>query len=184
VRELARVLRPGGLIYMLVYATEGLRWPLVQMLRPLAQRLGFPALDAAVARAGMPVNRRRTYLDDLFVPYIDFYSWASLEGVLSDAGFERVERWRRGRLDHEETLESYRRDLRGFLEVFEAVEPSPAAPGRADAALVLQAVGICRAAVDYADAVAALVTDGALTNDCGRALAIGQGHHRLTAWKR
>lgn len=184
VRELARVLRPGGLIYLLVYATEGLRWPLVQILRPLAHLLGFAAMDGAIARAGMPVNRRRTYLDDLFVPYIDFYSWQSLEGLLSDAGFERIERWSRGRLDHEETLESYRCDLRGFLEVFEGVVPLAAAAGQPDAALVEHAVRICKAAVDHADAIAALVKDGALSNESGRALVIGQGHHRVLAWKR
>src|SRR5205823_4865390 len=81
-RELARVLRPGGLIYLLVYATEGLRWPLVQILRPIAQTIGFAAMDAAVATADLPANRRRTYLDDLFVPYIDFYSWQRLQGLL------------------------------------------------------------------------------------------------------
>jgi len=38
------------------------------------QRIGFAAMDAAITAAGLDVNRRRTYLDDLFVPYIDFYS--------------------------------------------------------------------------------------------------------------
>jgi SAM-dependent methyltransferase len=103
-QEISRVLKPGGRVYMLVYATEGVRWPLVQMLRPLAQRIGFVAIDAAITADGIPVNKRRTYLDDLFVPYIDFYSWPALHDLLMAAEFEHVERWVAARFDQEEDL--------------------------------------------------------------------------------
>jgi len=172
--ELARVLKPGGMLYMLVYATEGLRWPLVQMLRPIAQHIGFEAMDAAVAKAGMPVNRRRTYLDDLFVPCIDFYTWQCLEGMLAANGLHNAQRWTKGRLDQEETLDTYAKDLSGFLEVFQAI------PG--DAAR--RAVAICQSVLDHASAIAEDVRAGKLTEPEGREIAIGQGHHRFTAWKR
>lgn len=171
--ELARVLKPGGMLYMLVYATEGLRWPMVQMLRPIAQHIGFKAMDAAVAKAGMPAPRRRTYLDDLFVPCIDFYTWQCLEGMLTAAGLHKAERWTKGRLDQEETLDSYAKDLSGFLEVFQAV-PGDAARG---------AVAICQSVLDHASAIANDVREGRLAEPEGRKIAIGQGHHRFTAWK-
>lgn len=172
--ELCRVLKPGGMLYMLVYATEGLRWPMVQMLRPIAQHIGFEAMDAAVAKAGMPAPRRRTYLDDLFVPCIDFYTWQCLEGMLRANGLENAQRWTKGRLDHEETLDTYTKDLSGFLEVFQAV-PGDTARG---------ATAICQSVLNHATAIAEDVRADRLTEAEGRKLAIGQGHHRFTAWKR
>lgn len=180
VSELARVLQPGGRIYMLVYATEGLRWPLVQMLRPLAQRIGFARLDRAVADAGMPVNRRRTYLDDLFVPYIDFYTWPVLEGLLESCGLRDVQRWTAGRLDHEETVAAYAADLRGFLDIFAALHRSLAGDRHPDAPLAAHAEAICASVVAYADG---LVPRAEQDEKAARALAIGQGHHRLIATK-
>ncbi len=182
--ELFRVLRPGGMVYGLVYATEGLRWPLVQMLRPLAQAIGFGVMDTAVAEAGLPVNRRRTYLDDMFVPYIDFYSWQCLQGVLSQAGFTDVARWSAGRLDHEENIESYARDLRGFLEVFEAAASRLASQSHRLSGLVTYGRDLCAAAAGYADQLVKDADAGRMTPEQARELAIGQGHHRFVAWKK
>ncbi len=181
--ELARVVRPGGLIYMLVYATEGLRWPLVQMLRPIAAAIGFEAFDAAVGRAGLPLNRRRTYLDDLFVPFIDFYTWQSLAGQLRERGFATVTRWERGRLDHEETIEAYARDLGGFREILEAIEKSSDLIDGQHAAAVSAGLRIATAVHDHACSLAAAVASGAMPAEEARRLAIGQGHHRLVGWK-
>jgi ubiquinone/menaquinone biosynthesis C-methylase UbiE len=182
--ELNRVLKPGGMLYMLVYATEGLRWPLVQMLRPIAQHFGFETLDRAVADAGMPVNRRRTYLDDLFVPFIDFYSWPCLKGLLEHVGFESVSRWEKGRLDHEQSLEAYVADLRGFLEVFSALSRMVAISDLRNAGLARTAEQVCRETVNHAEAIMERVQWGELSGDIGRVLAIGQGHHRLIATKK
>lgn len=182
--ELNRVLKPGGMLYTLVYATEGLRWPLVQMLRPVAQHFGFDTLDRAVADAGMPVNRRRTYLDDLFVPFIDFYSWPCLKGLLEHVGFEGICRWEKGRLDHEESLEAYVADLRGFLDVFSALSGMTDVPPAHNTELARTAEQICRATVRHAEAILDGVRCGTLTNEAARILAIGQGHHRLIATKK
>ena len=180
--ELSRVLKPGGMLYMLVYATEGLRWPLVQMLRPLAQAIGFERLDAAVAAAGLPVNRRRTYLDDLFVPYIDFYSWPSLLGQLEQRGFGSIRRWESGRLDHEETIAAYANDLEGFCSLFQAASGN-AALSASDRELATAGAALSA----HAHALAARLRDDVLagrrTEADARALAIGQGHHRFVAWK-
>lgn len=181
--ELTRVLRPGGMLYALVYATEGLRWPLVQMLRPLAQDIGFDTLDAAVAVAGLPVNRRRIYLDDLFVPLIDFYTWHALDEALQSAGLSDINRWTGGRLDHEETIAAYAFDLRGFLDIFTGLRQILGSEADGRTPYVEQAVTMCQAAVDYADRLASDVQSGVLPESEAQRLAIGQGHHRFVAWK-
>ena len=56
--ELSRVVKSRGMLYLLVYATEGVRWPLIQMLRPICQSVGFERLDQAVAMSGLAANRR------------------------------------------------------------------------------------------------------------------------------
>lgn len=182
--ELARVVRPGGMVYMLVYATEGLRWPLVQMLRPIAQAIGFEAMDQAVAAAGLAVNKRRTYLDDLFVPYIDFYSWACLDDLLEDKGFTNIERWQRGRLDHEESLDDYARDLAGLSNLFAAATSTMTAEASPHQGIVEEGNKLCQAVGANLQSIQSMVEAGTLTEDQAMRIAIGQGHHRVVAWKR
>ena len=78
-------------------------------------------MDLALSKSrSIDVNKRRTYLDDLFVPVIDFYSIERLLKLLNKAGFEKVDRWEKGRLDHEEDLESYYDDLRKLQDLFDS----------------------------------------------------------------
>ncbi|MGH9458945.1 MAG: class I SAM-dependent methyltransferase, partial [Thermoanaerobaculia bacterium] len=117
--ELVRVLRPGGYLYLLVYATGGLRWPLIQWLRPLAAAIGESAVQDAMRDANLPANKRRTFLDDLFTPRIYFYDWVVVERMLRSRGMTRVERWDpETRFDHEESLAAYRGDLEDLLRLF------------------------------------------------------------------
>jgi ubiquinone/menaquinone biosynthesis C-methylase UbiE len=180
--EVCRVVSPCGMLYLLVYATEGLRWPLVQMLRPIAQMTGFDFMDEAVALAGLAVNQRRTYLDDLFVPYIDFYSWPGLRGMLKERGFEKIERWSRGRLDHEENIETYRKDLLGFLDVFTAAITLASERKHRELEIFRNAERIIKAVLNYVDGVRNIKSDW-LDEKTVRELTIGQGHHRVIAWK-
>lgn len=179
--ELSRVLRPGGLLFGLVYATEGVRWPLVQMLRPLAHLTGFDDFDRAVQGVKLPVNKRRTYLDDLFVPYIDFYSWPFFEEALTKSGFHRIRRWTKGRLDHEESIETYFRDLANFYRIFDHLAKDRKNPNQA---LFAATKAICRAAVNYVTKVSQALSAGEISPKKARDLAIGQGHHRFLAQKK
>lgn len=183
IAEIARVLRPGGMAYLLVYASGGLRWPMVQLLRPIAQSIGMEAMEEAVAEAELPVNKRRTYLDDLFVPVIDFYTWDRLAALLTQAGFARFDRWARGRLDHEENLEAYLADIEGFEALFrsgaQSHRPAPQPLlewfrcGARIAGAVADAVRVAQEAVK----MGALDAADAMRN------IVGQGHHRVVAWK-
>lgn len=177
--ELARVLRPGGLIYLLVYATGGLRWPLVSLLRPIAAEIGLPSIEAAVTRAGLAPNKRRTFVDDLFAPRIDFYSWPRLADLLARHGFEDLDRWGpEARLDHEQDLVAYRTDLALLEALFEA--------GRSDpvwwrAELFERGAQLTAEAVATIDAFDRRIEAGELTIAGGMERVVGQGHHRVFA---
>jgi SAM-dependent methyltransferase len=179
--EIARVLRPGGLFYALVYATGGLRWPLINLLRPIAAEIGMPAFERAVEVAGLLPNKRRTFLDDLFVPRVDFYSWPRLRAMLERHGLASVERWHpETRLDHEHDLEAYRVDLAALEHLLEAGCSDPT-PLRAKLfaharALTAQTVETVRTFESYVDA-------GAMPLAHAMKHVIGQGHHRVFARK-
>lgn len=184
IREIARVLKSGGMLYGLVYATEGIRWPLVQILRPIAQIIGFEQMDQALIQAGMSVNRRRTYLDDLFVPYIDFYSWQCLSGLLQEIGFEKISRWNSGRLDHEEDINAYANDINGFLKIFLAIKQLLLTTNHTHQEIAGHALDICYAADEYVRYLAEQVQKSVISSEAARKLVIGQGHHRFIAWKK
>jgi len=181
VAELARVLRPGGLFYALVYATGGLRWPLIKLLRPLAAEIGLAAVESAIERAGLPPNKRRTYLDDLFVPRIDFYSWPRLRGLLARHRLGSLERWHPDtRLDHEHDLGAYRQDLAALLTLFEAGCRDRLA-WRAE--LFEHARVLTAETVQTVAAFETRVASGDLSAAAAMRRVIGQGHHRVFATK-
>lgn len=185
VDEISRVVRKGGMVYLLVYATEGVRWPLVQILRPIAQKIGFEEMDRILDVAGFKVNRRRTYLDDMFVPYIDFYSWQCLKGILNKAGFDEIFRWKAGRLDHEESLGAYHKDLLGFYQIFHAFSEQYIAAGLTEhKAIIDSAVLLSESAVKYIETMMKQVKNGEISNQEAMNMVVGQGHHRVIAWKQ
>jgi hypothetical protein len=181
VDELARVVAPGGWLYLLAYATGGLRWPLIQLLRPLGQHLGQASLERAVARADLPANKRRTFLDDLLTPRIGFYSWERLSSMLRRRGFAKIERWGRApRLDHEASLAAYRADLESLHAMLRAGDAEEFGAERALYAAGAQAVDAALATIRFAEAQ---VAAGRLSEPDGLELVVGQGHHRLIATK-
>lgn len=182
--EVSRVLRSGGMLYMLVYATEGLRWPLIQMLRPIAQLVGFEAMDNAVASSGLSVAKRRTYLDDLFVPYIDFYSWQCLENLLRGMSFSKIERWQNGQFDHEETLGAYLADLEGLTSLFAAAATSLVGEENIHEKVVKEGKKLCDRTTEYISNIMISVQNGDLLESDAKRLVIGQGHHRVVTWKQ
>jgi SAM-dependent methyltransferase len=180
--ELNRILRPGGYLYLLVYATGGLRWPMVQLLRPIAAAIGEESISRAIDAAGLPANKRRTYLDDLFVPMIDFFTWQRLESLLRITGFNSAERWpEKARLDHEASLSNYRADLAGYLGLFLAGESS--SPEGIERRLFHHGREIAEAVVNTVDLAIASVDVGQLSEADAMSIIIGQGHHRVVVRK-
>jgi ubiquinone/menaquinone biosynthesis C-methylase UbiE len=176
--ELTRVTKRGGYLYLLVYATEGVRWPLIEVLRPLAETLGRDAMERAIRDSGEPANKRRTFLDDLFCPKLDFYHWVRLERMLSAHGFTRIDRWGpAARLDHEADLASYRADLESLLNIFTAGATQEASAGEGFG----RGRDIVRGVVDTVKYYERLVATGELTEEAASHAVIGQGHHRVLA---
>ncbi len=119
IKELTRVLKPGGNLYLLIYATEGIRWPLINLLRPFSAIIGRSAFEEAFLLSGEPTNKRRTFFDDLFCPKLDFFSYERVERELRYSGITgNIERWgEEARIDHEESLETYQNDLQSLLNI-------------------------------------------------------------------
>lgn len=174
--ELARVLRSGGMIYFLVYATGGLRWPLIKLVRPLAATIGQDRMEEAMRFADAPANKRRTFLDDLFVPKFDFFEWDRLANELGEAGFTDLHRWpATARLDHEHDLAAYRADLEALHVIFDAGSRNGIHP------LFRQAAELTATSVSAIGWFAEQVASGQMDKTEAMDRVIGQGHHRLTA---
>ena len=118
--ELTRVLRPGGKLYLLLYGSGGLRWAASGALRPMAQELGYDFMDRAVEKAGLPANNRRNFLDDFFVPIVTFVDWETLRDKLEVRGFTGIERWEKGRFDHEANPGLQCEEIEKMVRIFQA----------------------------------------------------------------
>lgn len=116
-REITRVLKPGGMVFLLLYGARGVRWPTIMKVRPIAQALGYEAMDKAMR--WLPANKQRTFLDDLFVPLIRFYEWDEVHSLLLDSGYDSITRWEKGKLDHEASVSVQREELLQLKRVFE-----------------------------------------------------------------
>lgn len=182
--ELSRVLKPGGILYLLVYATEGMRWPLIQLLRPIAAGIGFEAMDRALSLAGLPFAKKRTYMDDLFCPILDFYSWDRLRALLERHGFDRTQRWEQGRLDHEESLSAYAEDLEALAALWRAGADAGAPELRRLQPSFEIGARLTSAAAEAVRLAEQEVQRGEVSENEAMRRVIGQGHHRLLAWKR
>ena len=181
--ELTRVCRPGGLVYLLVYAKGGLRWPLIETLRPIAARIGQLEVERAMEASGIAANKRRTFLDDLFCPKLDFYDWERLCRMLERRAFTNIWRWGdEARLDHEHSLADYRRDLESLRDVWAAGVGAGFNAGEV-APLFSQCRILTQSAIDTVDWFEDRVAYGGLSEAEAMEAVIGQGHHRVIATK-
>lgn len=175
--EIARVLKPEGKAFVLLYGAGGLRWKLVTALRPIALELGASTVDAAIRRIGLPANNRKHFMDDFFVPIQTFINWEALESLLVDRGFVSVERWTEGRFDHEAKPQSQIEDMEKIRSIFKAIFEF------SDDSSLSSSLG--RLGFDFASAFineAELCLNDALRKpkDVER-LIIGEGNHRVIA---
>jgi len=159
--EIARVLKPGGRVFLLLYGFGGLRWRLIQALRPLADELGYDAIDAAIARAGLPANNRKHFLDDLFVPILTLVRKTELDAWMVAAGFSDATYWSKEKtFDHESSIPAQIEDMEKLRRIFDSGDGP------------LFALGAN---------VASVFLDAAQRAD--RTLVIGEGNHRVIATK-
>ncbi len=180
-RECFRVLRPGGSLYLLLYGAGGLYWPLNLIMRPFAAALGQAEVDRCIAAAGLAANKRRTILDDLFVPILETYTVERVESLLGGAGFGSWRRWAGGQNDHESDPSTLLEELRIRERIWDA---GAASAGGEETATIER--GLAAAARDVIATAAVVIAQGeagALTDTQVHDATIGTGHHRIVAEK-
>ena len=182
-RELARVLRPRGKVFLLLYGKGGLRWPTIMRIRPHAQAMGYELVDEAMRLAELPANKQRTFLDDFFVPIIRFYAWDEVEAMLTDNGFRQIERWEKGKLDHEASVSVQRTELEQLREFFTTVLQRTEPRFVAAASHAAKALDAVTSALERVDAIEADFAAGRIDEEERRRRVFGWGHHRVLAVK-
>lgn len=177
-RELRRVLKPGGSLFLLFYGEGGLYWALNFLMRPLVEVLGHAEVDRCITAAGLPANRRRTVLDHLFCPILETYTPERVDFLLREAGFGPWRRWNEAQLDHESSPERLVEELRMYADLWKAGLKD--APGEA-VALERCLADACDVAVASGEELLARGRSGALSPERVRRAVIGNGHFRLIA---
>jgi len=182
-RELARVLRPEGKVFLLLYGKGGFRWPTIMQIRPHAQAMGYELVDEAMHLAGLPANKQRTFLDDFFVPIIRFYAWDEAQTMLENNGFQRIERWEKGKLDHEASVSVQRAELEQLRGLFETILQQSDSRFVAKAAHAAESLEAVVSALQELDAIAAGFAAGRIDERERHWQVFGWGHHRVLAVK-
>ncbi len=182
-RELTRVLRPAGRLYLLLYGQGGLRWPAIMSVRPFAQAMGYTLVDEALQLAGLPANKQRTFLDDLFVPLIKFYTWEEVRGLLAANKYTHVERWTQGKLDHETSVPVQRTELVQLRSMFETALHQTRAEFPAAAKQAAAAIAQLTSTINRLDATQAEFSAGRIDQRQRDWEVFGWGHHRVLAQK-
>jgi len=120
--EVTRVLKSGGLLYLMLYGGGGLRWAASMAVRPFAQELGVAFIDRAIEATGLPANNRRHFLDDFFAPIVEFVTWSSLQEKLKSRGYGDIVRWGRDQHDQDENLNDVSKMVQIFSQAVDLAE--------------------------------------------------------------
>jgi len=181
--EITRILKRGGRCFVLLYGKEGLRWPTVMKIRPYAQAMGYALVDEAIQLADLPANKQRTFLDDFFVPHIAFYDGDEIRDLFSSHNYCDMQRWTRGKLDHEANSEIQMEELKQMVRVFEMACQQASSDERfAEKKAAAEAArAAARAAVEALQKAEADFQTGAIDEKERDWRVHGWGHHRVLA---
>jgi ubiquinone/menaquinone biosynthesis C-methylase UbiE len=182
-QELVRVLKPGGMLFLLLYGKGGLRWPTIMQVRPHAQAIGYDLSDKFMRLAELPANKQRTFLDDLFVPIIGFYDWDEVQAMLADNSMRDAKRWERGKLDHEASIAVQRTELEQLHHLFETAMQLPDLEVLHVKSHVKKALTVVEVALSRLDVIESDYAAGNIDDAERQWQVFGWGHHRVLATK-
>ena len=105
-KELVRVLKPEGKLFLSVYGRGGLRWFFrVDVWRyTICKLIPFGAMERLFRMVGVTPNKRYALLDNLYVPYCYRYTEKETRQWLDSAGFKNIKRVKFERDDYEKPL--------------------------------------------------------------------------------
>jgi ubiquinone/menaquinone biosynthesis C-methylase UbiE len=100
--ELARVIKPGGVLFLSVYGSGGIRWLVNDFFRySLCKIVPFNAMEKIFSLLCVPANKRYNILDNLYVPYCYRFKERKIQNWLLGGGFQNQRRVKFERYDYE-----------------------------------------------------------------------------------
>ncbi len=181
--EVVRVLKPEGKLYLLVYGTSSMKWETILTARPFAQKLGYEFIDSCIRACGLKANKRRNFLDDLFVPLISFHTYAELKLNLEARGLSQIIRWEEGQFDHELNSTTILEELNTLKNIFSRAidQATDTSTDAIETAIFGYETIISRVArIEF---LIKQAESGLISQEECHKLVVGEGHNRIIASK-
>ena len=102
IKELHRICKPGGYIYLYLYGTGGLYWSARRQMNKFMKLIPQEYSQRVLDLIGMPTNRF-IFMDNWYVPYERHCSHKEIYKILQSLGVEFIEKMKRGRKTDLET---------------------------------------------------------------------------------
>ena len=102
IKELYRICKPGGYIYLYLYGTGGLYWNARRKMNKLIKTIPQEYSQKILDLIGMPSNRF-IFMDNWYVPYERHCSHKEIYKILQSLGCKSIEKMKEGRKTDLET---------------------------------------------------------------------------------
>ena len=102
IKELHRVCKPGGHIYLFLYGTGGLYWSARRQMNKFMKLIPQDYSQKVLDLIGMPTNRF-IFMDNWYVPYERHCSHKEVYKILQSLGVEFIEKMKKGNKNDLET---------------------------------------------------------------------------------
>jgi SAM-dependent methyltransferase len=86
-KEIARLLKPGGWMWLYLYGSGGIYWRMVDWVRDALRQVDVSACIAQLRIQNVPVRRIAEWIDDWFVPVLQRYTARDVRNRLVELGF-------------------------------------------------------------------------------------------------
>jgi ubiquinone/menaquinone biosynthesis C-methylase UbiE len=103
-KEIVRVLKRGGKLFLSVYGRGGVKWALCDIMRVIGKVIPFQTMVKIWRAAGVPANKRYNFLDNFYIPKMARYTEREVREWLVESGFENIRRVKFERYDYEKLL--------------------------------------------------------------------------------